>query len=71
MHGKSIYLVLCYQITTEIHEIDTNINHIKWKKNLKISRVLKNYPSVVSNWQTVDLNSRSLILKQKFFTIEL
>ena len=28
-HGKSIYLVLCYQITTEIHEIDTNINHIK------------------------------------------
>ena len=71
MHGKSIYLVLCYQITTEIHEIDTNINHIKWKKNLKISRVLKNYPSVVSNWQTVDLNSRSLILKQKFFIIEL
>ena len=26
-HGKSIYLVLCYQITTEIHEIVTNINH--------------------------------------------
>ena len=70
-HGKSIYLVLCYQITTEIHEIDTNINHIKWKKNLKIRRVKKNYPSVVSNWQMVDLNLRSLILKQKFFTIEL
>ena len=44
MHGKSIYLVLCYQVTTEIHEIDTNINHIKWKKNLKISRVLKKLP---------------------------
>lgn len=29
-HGKSIYLVLCYQITTEIQEIDTNIkSHIK------------------------------------------
>ena len=26
-HCKSIYLVLCYQITTEIHEIVTNINH--------------------------------------------
>lgn len=37
---SSIYLALCYQITTEIHEIDTNINHIK----MKISEELKKLP---------------------------